>query len=228
MVNPTETTTSQEGQAQIPAKGLAPSILGEAGQEGKQPEAQTSQQKVVITETPEWKDAWAKHQGKLDSQIASMSKEHKAELARIQTENESVLAKVREQERSVFIKQIEDAGGDANKAALVFDKEHELTRKEAEFQVKETELSRREKNIAASDLAKQYGLPSEAITELLDAANPIEMENKALKMQLDALRSGQVQGQKVDVGNKSAQSVDKSKMSAAERLAWAREQDRNK
>ena len=133
-----------------------------------------------------------------------------------------------EQSLAAYIKNVEDAGGDVDVARRTAEvqrqartRERAIAQREAELQERETLLNEAGRTKAALDLVQSYQLGEKAVEELLKAEDLEKMENKALKMHIDALKGKTVPPENPDKAKGKTEGLDTSKMPLTTRLGMA-------
>lgn len=104
-----------------------------------------------------------------------------------------------------FIREVEEAGGDVDKAKELVAREKDLKEREGKWQAEKgqydqylTAATEREKVYAATELTFKYELGEEGQKELMKAQNPAEMESQALKLAYEKMKSEREAGTPID------------------------------
>lgn len=199
---PIENATSPETVEQLPAQ-TAP-VEGAVVAEGAVPavEGGAAPEVVETTKTPRtYTDVeWNKRQSAIDQQVAQAKAEAAAELEKVRNEQAEMIKRIEEQDRSSLMAKLEAAGEDVQKGLALFDHEKMLKAKERTLADREVKINKALQFTAAQDLAKQYGLGETDVVELLRINNPLEMENKALKLSLAKVKAGGTPRLPTDLG----------------------------
>jgi len=111
----------------------------------------------------------------------------------------------------------------AERGKAVAKAEREAKQTKAELTERETLLNIAGRGKLAHELATTHGLGKEAVETLLEAENPIGMENAALKLRLEKDKEKAQPVEKPDKGVASTKGVDTSTIPAIRRLGLAME-----
>ena len=160
-------------------------------------------------------EEWNKRQSSID-------KAHATEIAELNQKYEEATTRERERLNQEYLAKVEADGGDVEVARrtiareeAVLKQEREIARETQILQAYHAQVDEALKAVAANKLAGQYGVDA---TELLKAQNPLEMENIALKLQAEKLKTGTKKPIKTDSNISSARGVDFSKLSPNEKI----------
>ena len=173
-------------------------------------------------------DEWNKRQSAWDKQTAAIQKQLKESSERLveyeKTRN-TLLDESQERQFADFLSKTDTAGGDMDAARLVVSAQREVAKKQREFEVQQTQFHKDQelvneglKTLAAQDFVKKYELGGDTLASLMEAANPMEMENKALKLKLEKASVEKKPSAKVDSGISSTKGIDFSKLSDTEKF----------
>jgi len=168
---------------------------------------------------------WNTRQSKIDKQIAKFKEDSQKEVLRLQQVSDAAETRAREAEYSAFLRKAEEDGGDVPAAKAIVEERRRVDARVAELQKTEAWIKEQSallnlagKGKQAQELVKQFSLSEESLEELLDSENPVEMENKALKLHVAKLKVEQKPPMQVDPGRGSGKQRDFSAMPASEAL----------
>lgn len=218
MENQPEGTLPEAGAAPSPAdsatdtKGGVVETLAEGGEAKKEGEGKEGEPQPKTYSEEEFRGL----QAAKDREVAAV----KAESERVRQEAAELAQKIRAQERLAFVEEVKGQGGNADAAARMFDLEATTKERERKLAAREVQIDERLKQIQARDLAEKYELDAAAKARILEAKDPLEAENVALKLRLEKVGAKTKQPVKTDSGVGSPKGVDLSKMSPEEQLRW--------
>ncbi len=177
----------------------------------------TYSQEEYDSEIKKLKEDW-------NSKRQEHDKKHQIELAQLRQQTETMLTQERERNNAAFLAKVEADGGDVNTARQLLAREEAARQREQEaeakiqtFQAYQQQIQEEAKAIAAHRGAEKYGVDEK---ELLKAQSPQEMENIALKLQVEKLKTEQKRTIKTDSGVSSAKGLDLSKMSPEDKIGF--------
>ncbi len=218
MVEPIENSTSLDAD-KLPLEDESLDGAGNKVVEGAEKQA-------VDVEAPKPRtfsqEEWDKRQSALDKQISQAREERERSTSTLQAALEEATKQLEETKYRNFLASVEAAGGDVNAANGLVAQQKELAAErrklEAEKRANEQQiavLSAAGKGKYALDLIKQYELGEDSSEKLLVAKSEVEMENIALKLHVEQVKSKARPAGKVDSGKQTAPSRDLSKMPPA-------------
>ncbi len=180
-------------------------------------------------------EEWNKRQSAVDKQVAKVKVDSGETLKGLQETIASLERKTEEAEYAALLKSTEDSGGDADKTRLLIEEKRTFKAKERLFEAEKKAfkeqaelLSVAGKGKKAFELIKQYELSADDEGKLLEAESEDGMENIALKLQVEKLKTGQRPSTSVDSGLSSGKPRDLSKMPESESLGTMMEESLNK
>jgi len=219
--------TSEAGKDQLPnpvEAGASKEPEAGAGVAGDEATPKAPEPRVYSSEE------WNTRQSSIDKRMDEVQKQHQTAVGKIQANYENLLTQQQAQQATAFLKQVEEAGGDMTAAKAVVElqgklqqRERELGKKETDFTAQQTQVFEGLKRLDANRLATQYGIDEKP---LLEATNPVEMENIALKLAIEKGKTERKPPVKTDTGVPSAKGVDLSGMTLEQRARWAIEHER--
>ena len=201
--------TPPEGEEQITPGVEAPEVVGVKEEEAPTPV--TFSQEDIDKLKAEWNTKRQEHETR-----------HKEELDVIRKQSEEAIRLNQERQDQDFLRKVEEDGGDIDAAKRIIAREQAVREREQKgqseaqtIQSQRAELDGALKAIAANKLATEHGVD---VNELMKAQNPTEMENIALKLQLEKQKTESKPPIKTDSGVSTTKGVDLSGMSADEKI----------
>ena len=180
-------------------------------------------------------DEWNKRQSAIDKRIADLQKAsddavQKSADARLEAER-----KAEEIELNTFLRSIEDQGGDSEAAKLIVDAKKQMAEErrtwdktKRQLETERNTLREAGKAKKAIDLIKEFSLPEGSEDKLMTAEDGTQMENTAMRLHLENIKSLQVPSTTVDAGQQQKPAGDLDKLSASEKLGKLMEEALNK
>lgn len=151
--------------------------------EGATPQAEGA---VEAKETRTYTEAeWNARQSSWDKQFAKATSGFESKINDMQKQIEEFNSKRFEIEESNLLRKVESEGGDVNWVKEAMAMKRQAQQELAEARKLIDSVSSEAKAIAATKMAKQYGLGEDAIQDLMESKDPSEMELKALRMERD-------------------------------------------
>lgn len=226
MVDPKNPASSTEAE-QLPAQqGTAPVKDDGKGKGETQPSGEAAKAPVKKEEAKAFTpDDFKRYQASKDREIAELQKKHKAEVESVQSKITELVSKERERAKFDFIKEAEGKGIDKVEAAAIFDKRVNLEAKESELSRREKEINAALMMLGAERLVKEHSLEPASVEELLKAEDPKDMERIALRLEVERLRTGTQPPVTTDKGQQTpVKGDDWSKLDADGKLnAWLKQ-----
>ena len=230
MENPNESTLvadEEQPQPEVTPIGAVPATPG-AGDEGKTaPTEPTPETQPVEPKTPKErvysKEEWSKRESTLTKQVAEAQRQAQVSIAEAERKATEAVARIQKQEDEAFIAKVETDGGDVDSARRVItaqqairERESQLNKREASFQVESMKAFEIAKRNDAERLAREYGLTD--VDSLMIAENPTQMELIASKSALETAKAGAKPAVKTDTNIPTARGADWSKLNPTEKV----------
>jgi hypothetical protein len=169
---------------------------------------------------------WEKRESSVQQKLTKAQQESQKAIEEANRQAKEAIAAYQRQQDDAFLARVEQEGGDIQAARGQLAKEQAIREREAKIAERETALEQQgarllqiAKEADAVRLAKEHGLTDTA--PLMEAENPTQMENIALKLALEAKGTATKPAVKTDKGVSTAagRAGDWSKLSPAEKLA---------
>lgn len=171
----------------------------------------------------------------LQERLVSAVGGHKGTVTKLQTDMKAMQTKyaaLEEQRETAgwdaFIKSVEEDGGDVNKARQLAEREKTSSKRQRDLDAKELLIEEKTallneagRQKTATELVTTYQLGEDTLAKLLEAENPTEMENMALKL---AVTKGKIEAKPPEKPSKDVTTTrgkDLSGMKIEERIGKA-------
>ena len=220
-----EGTPALEAPVSLPVPGaeLEPKVVAETA-EVKGEEAPTAKDSYSKAEYEAALELERKRYSGLDSKFTKSQAGWEETTRSLQADRDAALAQIEEAKYSSFLSRVEQEGGDVDVAKMIIARERAATQKERDVKTLESWVKQQQsilneagKGKQAHDLIKEHGLNETQLGKLLEAANPLEMENLALKLRLEKSKIEQRPPRELDSnrGNKPVGDIGKLPPSVA-------------
>jgi len=224
-------TPSAEGKEELQA-GAVPEPTKEV-EEGK-PEGKEAPSTGKTYSEEEHKAAVEAERKRYSGLDSKYSKE-KSEWAEAKRQHDAALEQARTQAEEAryadFLRSTEDGGGDMMAAQKIVERERVVAKREREAESLKAWVSQQQvilneasKGRQADELIKEHELDPKQLGKLLDAKDPVEMENIALRLRLEKSKVEQKPATKVDPGQGKKGGGDLSKLPPSIALGQLMEQ----
>lgn len=228
MAKPNEPTlVVEEEQPQMPGAVLSTPGAGEeekpAPTEETTPETPPVESKEAPKERVYSKEEWSKRESALTKQVEEAKRQAQDVATKAEQKAQEAIAQYQKQQDDAYIAKVEAEGGDIRAAQAQLTKEQgirereaDLNKREASFQVESLKAFEIAKRNDAERLAREYGLTD--IEPLMTAGTPTEMELIASKAALEAAKTGAKPPVKTDSNISNTKGADWSKLSPTEKV----------
>jgi len=221
------TLVVEEEQPQMPGAVLSTPGAGEeekpAPTEETTPETPPVESKEAPKERVYSKEEWSKRESALTKQVEEAKRQAQDVATKAEQKAQEAIAQYQKQQDDAYIAKVEAEGGDIRAAQAQLTKEQgirereaDLNKREASFQVESLKAFEIAKRNDAERLAREYGLTD--IEPLMTAGTPTEMELIASKAALEAAKTGAKPPVKTDSNISNTKGADWSKLSPTEKV----------